>query len=136
MCFEHNLNYVHNSLHLTRWVAPYPQYTSGIALTSPNKVSMVKTKKITKCHRYLSLSSIFQIPQQTHRCINLHDSSPRHSAPFCQFSPRNPTQSKATHILSNFGSHPFTKQKMHSSPQLHWLPQSYPLTYWCVKSQP
>ena len=45
-------------------------------------------------------------------------------------------QSKATHILSNFGSHPFTKLKMHPLPQSHWLPQAHPLTYWCVKHHP
>ena len=111
MHFEHNFNYVHNSLHLTRWVAPTPQETSGIMLTPPNKVSMIKTKKTAKCHRYLSLPSIFQTLQQTHRCTNLYDSSPRYSASFYQILHRKPYQSNTTYILNNFGSHPFTKLK-------------------------
>ena len=35
MSFEHNLDYVQNFSHQTRWVAPYPQYTSSIMSTPP-----------------------------------------------------------------------------------------------------
>ena len=52
------------------------------------------------------------------------------------YHPLNPTQSEATLIVSNFGSHPFTKLKMHPLPQSHWLPQAYLLIYWCVKYHP
>ena len=40
MCFEHNLNYVHNSSHLTRWVAPYSPVNLWYCADAPNKVSM------------------------------------------------------------------------------------------------
>ena len=109
MSFGHNSKYMQNFPHLTRWVAPIPQDTPSIMLTPPINISIDKTKKRSKCHRYLSLSPILQTP----RCINLHDGSPKHSASFYQFSSLKPYPIRSYTHSSNFGSHPFTKLKMH-----------------------
>ena len=45
MSFEHNFKYMQNLPHLTRWVAPYPQYTSSIVLTSPLMLVKIKLEK-------------------------------------------------------------------------------------------
>ena len=45
MYFGHNSKDMQNSQHLTRWVAPYPQHTPSIVLTSPINVSINKIKK-------------------------------------------------------------------------------------------
>ena len=45
MYFEHNSKHMQNSQHLTRWVAPTPQYTPSIVLTSPINVTRNKIKK-------------------------------------------------------------------------------------------
>ena len=113
MYFGHNSKHLQNSPHLTRWVAPTPQYTPSIMLIPPINVSINKVKKWSKFHMYLSLSSILQTPRQTHRCTNLHDGSPRHSTTFysTNFHPQSPTQLEATLILSNFGHHPLPNLK-------------------------
>ena len=51
---------------------------------------------------YLLLPSMSQTPRQTHRCTNMYDTPHL----FTKFQPCNPTQLKATLILSNFGDHP------------------------------
>ena len=126
MCFEHNLNYVHNSSHLTRWVAPTPQYTSGIMLTPPIKLVWLKLGKSQNATGTFHFHPSSRHPNRhtdAQTCMTVAPDTLQLSA---NFHPESPTQSKATHILSNFGSHPFTKLKMHPLPQLHWLPQSHP----------
>ena len=87
MCFEHNLDYVQNSSHLTRWIAPLPlQYTSSIVLTSPNKVIMDKTKKMSNAtgtfqfhpslrqpKRHTEAQTCMPVaPDSLHLCSNFH----------------------------------------------------------------
>ena len=47
MSFEHNLDYVQNFSHLTRWVAPLPPVHLQYHADTPNKVSIDKTKKMS-----------------------------------------------------------------------------------------
>ena len=95
-----------NSQHLTRWVAPYPQYTSSIALTPPLMLVTIELKR-SKSHMNLLLPSILQ----THRHTNLYVSSPRYSTTYYQFSTLRHYPIKATLILSNFGYHPLPNLK-------------------------
>ena len=46
MYFEAKSKYLHYTLHLTRWVAPSPQYTPSIMLPSPIRISKNKIKKV------------------------------------------------------------------------------------------
>ena len=42
---KQNSQYLCYPLHLTRWVAPYPQYTPSITLTPPLELVAIKLKK-------------------------------------------------------------------------------------------
>ena len=52
------------------------------------------------------------------------------------FHPGIPIQSKVPLILSNSVYNPLPGLKLQPLLQSHWPPQSYPLTYWCVKPYP
>ena len=47
MTFGHNLDYVHDSLHLTRWVAPYPPSSPPVSCWHP-PIKLV-LEKLIKC---------------------------------------------------------------------------------------
>ena len=107
---KQNSQYLCYPLHLTRWVAPYPQYTPSIVLTPPLVLVAIKLKR-SKSHMYHLLPSILQTHRQTHRCTNMYVSSPRHSTSFHQISTLKPYPIKSyTHSLVILITTPYQTQ--------------------------
>ena len=107
MTFGHNLDYVHNSLHLTRWVASYPISSSFISHWYP-PIKLVKRKPI-KCKN--ATGTFYFHPSSRHSnrhpdvqtCMTVDPDTLHLST---NFHPLIPIQSEVLLILNNLACYP------------------------------
>ena len=82
MYFGHNSKHMQNSPHLTRWVAPYPQYTPSIALIPQLMLVSIKLKKGQNPICTFHFHPLYRHPDRHTDAPTCMIVAPRHSTTF------------------------------------------------------